>query len=118
MAFGDLLVARVLAGEMLRHRLEAVARDLHARGEVHHRGLEHQLVVRLGLDQHDVDTRIALLPALRQFVQALVGDELEDLVADLWEAHVGHTPRARPAQRAHRRGEVVDEGHDRVDHDD
>ena len=77
------LVAVVFAGQVLGDRLEAVARDLDARGEAHHRGLEHQLVGRLGLDQHDVDPRIALLPALGEFVQSLVGDELEGLIADL-----------------------------------
>ena len=118
MAFCDLVVALVFAGQMLGHRLEPVARDLHARGEVHHRGLEHQLVVRLGLDQHDVHARIALLPVLGQLVQPLVGDQLERLVADLREAHVRDPPRALSAQRLDGSGEVVDERHDRVDHDD
>ena len=71
--FGHVLIAVVFPGQLLGDRLEAVAGDLHARGEAHHRGLEHQFVGGLRLDQHDVHTRIALLPALGQFVQALVG---------------------------------------------
>jgi hypothetical protein len=68
------IVVLVLLGEVLRDRLETVPRDLDARGEVHHRRLEHQLVGRFGLDQHDVDARIAALPGLREFVQSLVRD--------------------------------------------
>src|SRR5271163_4399201 len=63
-ALCDLPVALVFAGQMLGHRLEAMARDLDARGEVHHRRLEHQLIGRLRLDQHDVNTRVAFLPVL------------------------------------------------------
>ena len=60
----DALEPRVVVGELQRHRLEAVPRDVDARGEVHDARLEHQLVVGLGLDQDDVDARIALLPTL------------------------------------------------------
>ena len=94
------LVALVFAGQVLGDRLEPVAGDLHARGEVHHRGLEHQLVRGLGLDQHDVHARIALLPALGQLVQPLVGEQLERLIADLREPHVRDPLRAHPAKRA------------------
>ena len=63
-------------------------------GEVHDRRLEHQLVVGLGLDEDDVDARVALLPLPGHLVQALVGEQLEGLVADLREAHVADVPRA------------------------
>ena len=117
-AFGHFLVAVVFARQVLGDRLEAVARDLHARSEVHHRGLEHQLVGGLGLDQDDVHPRVALLPTLCELMQALVCDQLEGLVADLRKAHVRDAPATRPAQGADRGLEVVDEGHDRVDHHD
>src|SRR2546421_1084881 len=110
-AFGHFLVALVFARQVLGDRLEAVSRDLHARGEVHHRSLEHQLVGGLGLDQDDIHPRVALLPTLCELMQALVCDQLEGLVADLREAHVRDTPATRPAQRAHSGLEVVDEGH-------
>src|SRR4051794_28373447 len=61
-ALADLAEARVAERQLGRHRLEAVAGDLHARREVHDRRLEHELVVGLGLDEDDVDARIALLP--------------------------------------------------------
>jgi hypothetical protein len=57
-----------------------VARDLDPVGEAHDRGLEHELVVGLGLDEDDVDARAALLPVARHLVQPLVGQELEGLV--------------------------------------
>ena len=39
-----LFVALVLPRQVIGHRLEAMTRDLDARGEVHHRRLEHQLI--------------------------------------------------------------------------
>ena len=57
-ALGDRLVAVVVAGELQRHRLEAVLGDLQAGAVVEDRGAEHQLVVELGLDQDDVDAGI------------------------------------------------------------
>ena len=80
--------------------------------------LEHQLVVGLGLDQDDVDAGVALLPLPRHLVQALVGQQLERLVADLREAHV-----ADPARRACRTSvgicsaKSLTYGHERVDDD-
>jgi hypothetical protein len=118
MTLGDRLVTVDFADQLLGDGLEAVPGDLHARGEAHHRRLEHQFVGRLRLDQDDVDAGVAGLPALLQFVQALVGDELERLVADLGEAHVRDAARARAAECFHGAREVVDERHDRVDHDD
>src|SRR6185503_4472063 len=63
-ALADRLVAVVVAGESQGHRLEAVLGDLEAGAVVEDGGAEHQLVVELGLDQDDVDARIALLPLL------------------------------------------------------
>ena len=100
-ALGDGVVMVVFAGEVFGHRLEAMACDLDSGGEAHHRRLEHQFVSGLGLDEDDVHARIAGLPALFQLVQALVGDELEGLVADLREAHVRNPPGTRAAQRPH-----------------
>ena len=58
----DLAQVLVVLGELDRHRLEAVAGDVEPRGVVEDVRLEHQLVVGLGLDQDDVDARVALLP--------------------------------------------------------
>ena len=90
-----------------------------ARGVVHDARLEHQLVVGLGLDQDDVDARVALLPAPRQLVQPLVGEQLERLVADLREAHVRHATR-RVSRRASGSAcsKSLTYGHQRVDDDD
>src|SRR5439155_14980935 len=79
-------------------------------------GGEHQLVVGLGLDQHDVDPGVLLLPAPRHLVQALVGQQLERLVADLGEAHVRDAAHAGAGDRGDLLGEVVDVGDERVDH--
>ncbi len=117
-AVGDLLEPVVVGGELHGHRLEAVAGDVQALGEVHDRRLEHQLVVGLGLDEQDVDAGVAVLPLLGHLVEPLVGDELERLVADLGHAHVAHAPGARPPRGLDHLGEVVDVRHQRVDHDD
>ena len=58
-ALGDLLVAVVVLGQGRGHRFEAVAGDLQPPRVVHDRRAEHQLVVGLGLDQDDVDARVA-----------------------------------------------------------
>src|ERR1700691_2712894 len=110
----DLSVALVFVEQVVGHRLEAVARYLDARGEAHDRGLKHTLVGRLGLDQYDVHARIALLPHTGQLMQTSVTEQLEGLIADLGEAHIGD-----PA----RRGTVapvlafVHEWNDRIDDD-
>src|SRR3954452_18865937 len=116
-AVADLAEVLVVLRELERDGLEPVLGDADAFGEVQDRRLEHQLVVGLGLDEHDVDARVALLPLARHLVQALVGEQLEGLVADLREAHVADPARARE-ERADALGEVVDEGHQRVDDDD
>src|SRR4051794_7862669 len=116
-AVADLAEAVVVLREPEGDRLEAVLGDPDARGEVQDRRLEHQLVVGLGLDEQDVDARVALLPLARHLVQALVGEELERLVADLGEAHVADPLRARE-DAPHALGEVVDVGDERVDDDD
>ena len=107
-AAADLADLVVVLGELQRHRLEAVAGDVDARGEVEDVRLEHQLVVGVGLDQDDVDARVALLPVAGHLVQALVGEQLERLVADLREAHVRDAPDAGAEQRRDRLREVVD----------
>ena len=56
----DLAQLVVVLGQLQGHGLEAMAGDVDARGEVEDVRLEHQLVVRLGLDQDDVDARVAL----------------------------------------------------------
>ena len=61
---------------------------------------------------------IALLPAPGDLVQALVGQQLERLVADLGEAHVRDPAGARAGERGDPLLEVVDVGDQRVDHDD
>ena len=61
-ALGDLAQVVVVGRELDRDRLEAVAGDVEPRRVVEDVRLEHQLVVGLGLDQHDVDARVALLP--------------------------------------------------------
>src|SRR2546423_5116508 len=116
-ALADLAEAVVVLRQLERDRLEAMLGDAHARAEVQDRRLEHQLVVGLGLDEHDVDARIALLPLARHLVQALVREELEGLVADLREAHVADALRARE-DAPDPLGEVVDIGHQRVDDHD
>ena len=52
-----------------------------------------------------------------RLVQALVGQQLEGLVADLGEAHVGHAPHAAAEHGGDHLLEVVHVGHQRVDHD-
>ena len=47
-------------------------------------------------------------------MQTAVAEQLEGLIADLGEPHVGDSPRGRPTLVA---GGLVDEGNDRVDHD-
>src|SRR3954451_13324493 len=84
----DRLVSLVVAGQLERHRLESVLRDLEARAVVEERRAEHQLVVDLRLDQDDVHARIALLPMLHRDVEPLVGQQAERLVADRGESHV------------------------------
>src|SRR5205085_11136798 len=49
----------VVLGKLERDRFEAVAGDVDALGEVHDVRVEHQLVVRVGLDEDDVDARVA-----------------------------------------------------------
>ena len=90
----DRLEVVVVLRQLQRDRLEAVPGDLHAPGEVEDVGLEHQLVVGVGLDQDDVHARVLLLPVRHRLVQALMGQQLEGLVADLREAHV-RAPAAR-----------------------
>ena len=46
-----------------------MTRDVDARGEVQDAGLEHQLVGGVGLDEDDVDARVALLPPAGDLVQ-------------------------------------------------
>ena len=54
-----------------------------------------------------------------ELVQALVGHQLERLVADLRQAHVADVSRPLAAQQRRDLGlEVVDVGHERVDHHD
>ena len=117
-ALCDRPVAVVVAGQLERDRLEAVLGDVEARLVVEDRGAEHQRVVELGLDQDDVDARIALLPDLDRAVEAVVGHHPEDLVADAGEAHVGDVLDAGPRDRGDRLAEVVHVGDERVDHDD
>ena len=117
-ALGDRLVALVVAGEPHGHRLEAVLGDLEAGAVVEDRGAEHQLVVELGLDQDDVDARVALLPVLDRDVQALVREHPEGLVADRREPHVGDAARPGAGDRRDPLAEVVRVGHQRVDDDD
>ena len=95
-AGGDLLVALVVARELLGDRLEAVLGDRQAGRVVEDRGAEHELVVELGLDQDDVHVGEALLPGLDREVQAGVGHQAEGLVADPGHPHVGDAadPRA------------------------
>ena len=118
MALADRLVALVVAGEPHGHRLEPVLGDLEARAVVEDGGAEHQLVVELGLDQDDVDARIALLPLLDRDVQALVGEQPEGLVADRREPHVGDAAGAGAGDGRDALPEVVRVGHQRVDDDD
>ena len=93
--------------------------DLEPRRVVEDVRLEHQLVVGLGLDEDDVDARVALLPLARHLVQALIGEQLERLIGDLREAHVRDAPDLRPQQRRDLAREVVHVGHERVhDHDE
>src|SRR5436190_20510759 len=99
MAARDLAQLLVALRQPLGHAREPVPRDGDPRRVVEDVGLEHQLVVGLGLDQHDVDAGVALLPALGHLVQALVGEQLERLVADLREAHVRDPARAGAEQR-------------------
>ena len=117
-ALGDRLVALVVAGELQGHRLEAVLGDLESGAVVQDRGAEHELVVELGLDQDDVDARIALLPVLDRDVEALVGEQPERLVADRREAHVGDAAGAGAGDRRDPLSEVVDVRDQGVDDDD
>jgi hypothetical protein len=80
-ALADAAQLAVFLRELERHRLEAVTRDVDAAREAHDRRLEHDLVVGLGLDEHDVDAGVALLPLPGHLVQPLVGEQLERLVA-------------------------------------
>ena len=118
MALGDLLEAVVVLGERRGDRLEAVAGDLQPPRVVHDRRAEHQLVVRLGLDQDDVDALVSLLPVLDRLVQAGVGDQAEGLVGDRRQAHVGDAAHAGAEDGRDRLLEVVDVGDERVDDDD
>ena len=94
-ALGDLLVAVVFAGQLLGHRLEAVAGDLDARGEVHHRGLEHQLVAWARARSARCRPRDSAPPSvLASSCRRWWATQLEGLVADLREAHVGDSARA------------------------
>ena len=102
----------------MRHGLEAVTGDLDARRVVHDAGPEHQLVVRVGLDQDDVDARVALPPVLHVLVQPRVGQQLEGLVADLWITHVGDPAHPAAEDRRDPLLEVVHIGHQRVHHHD
>ena len=108
----------VVRGQLDRDGLEAVAGDVEPRRVVEDVRLEHQLVVGVGLDQDDVDARVALLPLARHLVQALVGEQLERLVGDLREAHVRDPAHARAEQRRDLLREVVHVRHERVDDDD
>ena len=92
--------------------------DLQPGAVVEDRGAEHQLVVELGLDQDDVDARVALLPVLHRDVEPLVREHPERLIADRGEPHVGDAAGARAGDRGNALAEVVDVGDDRVDDDD
>src|SRR5437588_6481667 len=74
--------AVVILGQLERDRLEAVPGNFDPLGEVHDVRVEHQLVVRVGLDQDDVDAGVLFLPLANRLVEALVGEQLEGLVAE------------------------------------
>jgi hypothetical protein len=118
-ALGHLAEVVVVLSELERDRLEPVPGDVDPRGEVHDAGAEHELVIGLGLDEDDVDPGVALLPLAGHLVEALVGQELERLIADLREAHVRDPSLPRARQGGDLLLEVVDEGDQWVeDHDE
>ena len=107
----------VVLSQLERDRLEAVPRDVHPAVEVHDVRVEHQLVVGIGLDQDDVHAGVPLLPVRDRLVQALVGEQLERLVAHLREAHVRDAADAAAQHGRDHLLEVIDVRHQRVDHD-